>query len=105
MLTSTKISRYLSVSSTILVLGLNVAILAQIKKISSTRQPAVRIEQPVKSGDVDGAYISQIWQGKGNLQDLQIDDRYQLRTGITPQASIDWDNTEIGIDNDFQLNL
>ncbi|MDJ0532071.1 MAG: hypothetical protein QNJ70_06175 [Xenococcaceae cyanobacterium MO_207.B15] len=77
MLTFNQIYRYLSVSSTIVLLGLNVAILAQIKKMSSSQESAIQTEQTLEAENSDRPLTSQIWQAGNNLhldrRDFQLD--------------------------------
>lgn len=102
LISSTHIRHFLSISSTVALLGLSTIFPAQAQMTSLSQEAETRSQQITETENQNLYLLSQTWQ---EGIDLQFDDKHQLSSEVTLQDPIDWDNTEIKIGGVFDLDF
>lgn len=102
LITPISIRHFLSISSTVVLLGLSTIFLARAETTSLSLKAETQSPQSTTVDNQNPYLLSQTWQ---EGMDLQLDNTHQLSSEVTPQEPIDWDNTKIEIGVDFDLDI
>lgn len=102
-LTSTRIVRFCSISSTVAALALCTVLFAKSQQISSNRESASQTQITTQNSDRSSDLATRTWNEAANLE---ISQEHQLTPMVSPVEPIDWDDIEIiDIDTDFSLDF
>ncbi|MGB5637395.1 MAG: hypothetical protein WBM44_08880 [Waterburya sp.] len=101
-LTPSQIRCYLSIASTAVVLSLNTIIPASAEQVSFARESQRTPESSLEAESQERSVLSQVWREGKNLK---IAEEYKLESKVSPSEPIDWSNTQVELDPNFQLDF
>lgn len=101
-LTPSQIRCYLSIASTAVVLSLNTVIPASAEQVSFDLESQRNTESSLEAESQSRSVLSQVWREGKNLK---FADEYKLESQVAPSEPIDWSNTKVELDPNFQLDF